>query len=541
MEALNDLDENGQHPIHIAARFNSKECLQLLLRVNRSVVNLKDGHGDTPLHIAIMNGSLAHECVCVLLENGAAPNLLNDDGVAPLHLAFQCDRATVEVLIRFRADVNIEDTHGSTPLIVMARHGNAQNLAALISGRATVDHHIWKDNSTALFWAVADAHDTCAQMLLLHGADCNARDFDMNTPLLVCVKNYVEGSYMRGTAAAGDSQEYHAKYFRVITLLLEAGAQVDSVNREGKTALLELCRIQAEMKGDTFLAERSVRALLSAGANVNARTPKGYQPLHYAAVNANYVLAEILVAAGADINSKGPDSYTPLGYVQNKLAKNPHSAMARNFQLTVDALLAKGARKMTQNDVTEEADSDDLMFIVNEAGVQQIKGASLDRLVERLTYERGHNVDDSQVFALHYDKFLAAPILMARLLERFRQADDLSDFEGAKAIRCNVLVFLDIWLAVQDRDFLHDSETLGVFSELVTAIFRDGTIDRLRQNDTLRLTMVAGAIKDFLPEEVWRDYLPVLNGLALSNEEYTIMDQAANHKSQVSDRNAVMR
>lgn len=75
---------------------------------------------------------------------------------------------------------------------------------------------------------------------------------------------------------------------------------------------------------------------------------------------------------------------------------------------------------MTQNDILEETDTEELIFTDNDSGIQQIKGATLDRLFQRLTYQRGHNVEDSQVFVLHYDKFFNAEELMTRLLDRFR-------------------------------------------------------------------------------------------------------------------------
>lgn len=96
-----------------------------------------------------------------------------------------------------------------------------------------------------------------------------------------------------------------------------------------------------------------------------------------------------------------------------------------------------------------------------------------------------------------------------------------------------MLVFLDTWLTIENKEFLLESGTSAAFAELVTAILRDGTIDRLRQNGTIRLVMLANTVKEYLSEEVWRDYQPVLDGLAPSNEEYLIITQAANHKSQV--------
>ena len=108
----------------------------MLLGYQRDILDMKDGHGDTALHTAIMAGSNAHECICLLLEHGANPNLANDDGASPLHLAFNCERVTVETLVRFGANVNIQDSHGNTPLLEMARHGNAQNIAALLAAGA---------------------------------------------------------------------------------------------------------------------------------------------------------------------------------------------------------------------------------------------------------------------------------------------------------------------------------------------------------------------------------------------------------------------
>eukprot|EP00026_Physarum_polycephalum_P012148 Phypoly_transcript_12424.p1 GENE.Phypoly_transcript_12424~~Phypoly_transcript_12424.p1 ORF type:complete len:363 (-),score=42.52 Phypoly_transcript_12424:6-1094(-) len=71
----------------------------------------------TPLHSAVSGGFL--DVVTTLLENGADPNynLRDDVGESPLHVAALMGRLPiVEVLLKFRANVNSLDCFGATPV-----------------------------------------------------------------------------------------------------------------------------------------------------------------------------------------------------------------------------------------------------------------------------------------------------------------------------------------------------------------------------------------------------------------------------------------
>ena len=89
----------------------------------------------------------------------------------------------------------------------------------------------------------------------------------------------------------------------------------------------------AAVKGDTA----TIRALVNAGANVNAKGKDGYTALMYAASWENADTVKALLDAGASVNAKISGSYKN-GYTALSLAmENGHTA-------TANALRAAGGQ-----------------------------------------------------------------------------------------------------------------------------------------------------------------------------------------------------
>ena len=120
-----------------------------------------------------------------------------------------------------------------------------------------------------------------AEMLLVDGADVNARDGALQTPL-------------HQAAIFG-----HA---RIARLLLDAGADVDGRDRNGQTPLHG-----AAVFGRFDVAD----LLLDEGAEVNARDGSGQSALHGAAIFGHARLARMLIAKGAEVRAKDGGGRTP--------------------------------------------------------------------------------------------------------------------------------------------------------------------------------------------------------------------------------------
>ncbi|MDG2404000.1 MAG: ankyrin repeat domain-containing protein, partial [Paracoccaceae bacterium] len=78
-------------------------------------VMARDEDGDTPLHIAVIEGN--QEYMEVLLASGADVMAQNENGNTPLHLAAWRDRPeNIQALLAAGADATVKNNYGETPL-----------------------------------------------------------------------------------------------------------------------------------------------------------------------------------------------------------------------------------------------------------------------------------------------------------------------------------------------------------------------------------------------------------------------------------------
>lgn len=123
----------------------------------------------------IRQGRLA--AVHRLIREGADPSLKDGQGFNALHLAVHSSQALLVLyLLYLDMDVDVADNVGGhTPLMWAAYQGHAQSVDLLLRFGANIaitDHA----QLTPLHWAAVRGNKMCIRKLLEYGADVNAKD-----------------------------------------------------------------------------------------------------------------------------------------------------------------------------------------------------------------------------------------------------------------------------------------------------------------------------------------------------------------------------
>ncbi|WP_264683543.1 ankyrin repeat domain-containing protein [Wolbachia endosymbiont (group B) of Xestia c-nigrum] len=250
------------------------------------IVNVKDNHGQTLLHIAAKSGNL--NVMKCLVNKGASTNTKDKYDNTPLHSAayYAGELDIVKYLIIKNNNINAKGEYGRTPLHIAAINGDLDMVEYLIKRYANIDA---KDNCgmTPLHLAADVGELGIVEHLINEDAYVDARDEHYRSPLFFAAEN---------------------GKLNVVKCLIEKGANVNAKNEYGETALHRVV-YKATFSGDL----RIVEFLINKGANVNARDRNSRTLLHYSALSGSCNIAECLIREGANINAKDKDGNTTLG------------------------------------------------------------------------------------------------------------------------------------------------------------------------------------------------------------------------------------
>jgi len=230
-----------------------------------------------------------------LLAAGADANARAADGSTPmLYAAHFGDAGSVQALLDAEGDPDLTNRYGMGPMHEAALRADADLLRILVDAGASVDLAL-PQGETPLMLASRTSGADAVRFLLEEGAEVNVvEQWQGQTPLMYAA------AYDRGEVAA---------------LLIEAGADVDAVTPESALperlpAVRYFVEIPVAGLTPVMFAARhgalsSLRALIDAGADLDAKTPEGFSPIVIALDNLHFDAAKMLVEAGADPNGGG--------------------------------------------------------------------------------------------------------------------------------------------------------------------------------------------------------------------------------------------
>ena len=260
-----------------------------------------------------------HSAIVEYLESKGAV-----EDVAPLLVAARRgDLAAVDAAIAAKADLEVADGRGRTPLIRAALFGHAPVVARLAKAGAKLDAATTEEKEAALLIAAREGHGPVIQALAAAKADLNLRaGVDPITPLLTAIIN---------------------NQLEAVRALLTAGAD-PNLWTDSETTPVRRAAVQGNLA--------MTRALLAAGARVNDRHGAGWQPpiLGVLEICGNapegngendyyrVTLMKTLVQAGADGKATNAAGETPVQVVSRRLAEADQPFYRACFQAKLDYL-----------------------------------------------------------------------------------------------------------------------------------------------------------------------------------------------------------
>ena len=246
-------------------------------------VNAVNNRGQTALWFACIDGQ--DSFVRILLDTGADPNIADQHEESCLHAAIngQCGTETIQKILDQGAHVNAANKEGTTPLLLACSIAQVETVKLLL--KANADPNIaYADGDACLHAAIAsDCSKETIQEIIDHGAEVNSVNKRGRTALLL-------GCFYRQT----DS----------VKVLLEAGADPSIADEEGFSCL------HAAIDG--YCSKNTLQALIDHGAPVDATRKDGTNALLRACTTGQSDSVIFLLEAKADVNSAKPNGNTCL-------------------------------------------------------------------------------------------------------------------------------------------------------------------------------------------------------------------------------------
>ncbi len=314
--------------LHVAAEKGDLDMVKKMIAMDPQMVNEMNDVGRTPLHLAVLNGH--KEVVAVLLESGADVNLKSKKNKrSPLHYAVWKGHAGIAgLLIKKGADVEAEEIDGETPLCYVPVSGSLETMKLLLENKAN-PKKISNIGSSPLTYSIERGSIEMVKLLVERGADVKQATengftllhraawgdsaekvaFLLEKGIPVDVKTDFNRTPLQNACMSGKPE--------IVSLLIKAGANVNHAGKEGWAPLIIACD-----RGHA----KAAYLLLEAGANPKFARPRDAKtPLHIVSIRGYGKVAAILLKKGADANAKDGEGITPLYYASRygheKIAK----------------------------------------------------------------------------------------------------------------------------------------------------------------------------------------------------------------------------
>ena len=361
------IDNFGSTPLHYAQSDTVDTEISKLLIPAAVNVNFRNNDGETPLHLAAGEGNANK--VDLLLKAGASVSLVARQGTAlhysmhpldqpydNLSVAEKCLQV-VELLLKYKANVNAKDRDGKTPMDYAVTSKDV--VCYLISNGATVSPDIYFSLLQRSLNDKFPQLENLYQYFLSHGADINAVNQEGDTPLHKAVFYLIVDAVKWFVSSGVDinktdyfkrtplhtllmAKAVHPKVEECCIVLVQSDADPNSQDCNGQTPLhysvakgrIRCTQLLLEHGANGRIGDKCqtkpihlladlvdeeeplltqlLDILLENGSKINDVDQYGSSPLHYAVIKGNKPFANVLLKRGGSLEIHDTLKQTPL-------------------------------------------------------------------------------------------------------------------------------------------------------------------------------------------------------------------------------------
>ncbi|KAG4439135.1 hypothetical protein IFR05_005372 [Cadophora sp. M221] len=256
--------------------------------------NVTDSHGDTPLHILLLNSHPSESRLKVLLDAGVDLNRRNNKGEAPIHVikeflpGFGKRTSVLPSLLASGADIETKDYNGRTVLSRMFDphpYNFEKTVQYLVGQGAKIDCLDYEGNNIL--------HLMCRKSL-----DVSMINFFVKAGVNPLSTNNAGNNLLHELLSSEASVEV---LMAVVAILLKLNIPTTAPNNSGKTPLHLICSrflpfFDSQGNALDFVLRSPIGAAINVGDN------DGIRPIHLAASISDRFVSQ-LIDHGADIRS----------------------------------------------------------------------------------------------------------------------------------------------------------------------------------------------------------------------------------------------
>ena len=280
---LNTTNKTNQTALLLACAMNNMEAMNILLNAQTNP-NKPDVNGDTCLH-HVVREHCNKDTLWALINHKSDVNATNRKNLTVLMMACLTENVdAIDVLVSAGAEPNVTNRYGNTCLHESVRKRCSKKvLQTIIDHGADVNARNTK-NRTALMTAFLHENVDAINVLLNAGADLNMSDIDIDK----CLHNAVRGDCRKD----------------VLQEIIDHGADVNTSNENGQTALMTACQ---------NMNACAVNVLLKAGVDPHVTDEYGNTCLHHAAgQNCGNEVLQTIIGHGCDVNVANNNNQTAI-------------------------------------------------------------------------------------------------------------------------------------------------------------------------------------------------------------------------------------